>query len=200
MTDPIETLEALPPESPPREAVLASLRLFRYRAFATVLTVAVVVLGLAFAVRSVGGSGLDNDVRAVLEHDGVEFRAVSGSAMIGAVWVSVTEVATSPGGSAVRVVLVDTGTPERVVDLDVLAVRQGSAELGPHLSIQSLGRDAGRNSTAVWVSLDRFEDPIGAELEILVLPIPDTILEEGGELTVDDGFTGVVTIERNPLP
>jgi hypothetical protein len=43
-------------------------------------------------------------------------------------------------------------------------------------------------------------DPIGAEIESLVLPVPDSILEEGGELTVDDGFTGVVTIERNPIP
>ena len=200
MTDPIETLEALPPESPPREAVLASLRLFRYRTFATVLTLAVVVLGLAFVARSVGDSGLDDDVGAVLEHERVEHRAVSGSAMIGAVWVSVTEVATSPDGNAVRVVFVDTGTPERVVDLDVLAVRYGNGELGPHLSIPSLGRDAGRNSTAVWMPLRPFDDPVGAELEILVLPIPDTVLEEGGELTVDDGFTGVVTIERNPTP
>ena len=200
MTDPIETLEALPPESPPREAVLASLRLFRYRAFATVLTVAVAVLGLALVARSAAVSGLNEDVRSVLEHDGVEYRAVSGSTTIGAVSVSVTEIATSPAGNAVRVVFVDTGTPERVVDLDVLAVRQGSAELGPHLSIQSLGRDAGRNSTAVWVPLDQFEDPIGAEIEFLVLPIPDSVLEEGGELTSDDGFIGVVTIERNPRP
>ena len=200
MTDPIETLEALPPESPPREAVLASLRLFRYRAFATVLAVALIVLGLAFVARSVGGSGLDDDVRAVLEHEGVEYRAVSGSAMIGDVWVSVTEVATSPVGSAVRVVFVDTGTPERVVDLDVLAVRYDNGELGPHLSIPSLGRDEGRNSTAVWVPLRQFDDPVGAELEFLVLPIPDTVLEQGGELTADDGFTGVVTIERNPTP
>lgn len=200
MTDPIETLAALPPESPPREAALASLRLFRYRAFSAVLTVAVVVVGLALVARSVAGSGLDDDVRAVLEHDGVESRPVSGSAMIGAVWVSVTEVATSPAGNIARVVFVDTGTPERVVDLDVLAIQQGSAELGPNVSIQSLGRDAGRNSTAVWVPLLRFEDPIGAEIKFLVLPIPDTVLDEGGELTSDDGFTGVVTIERNPTP
>ena len=200
MTDPIETLEALPPESPPREAVLASLRLFRYRAFATVLTVAVVVLGLAFIGRSVGGSGLNDDVRSVLEHEGVEYRAVSGSAMIGDVWVGATEMATSPTGNAVRIVFVDTGTPERVIDLDVLAVRYSNGEFGPHLSIPSLGRNEGRNSTAVWVPLRPFDDPVGAELQILVLPIPDTVLEEGGELTVDDGFTGVVTIERTPTP
>jgi len=48
--------------------------------------------------------------------------------------------------------------------------------------------------------LDQFEDPIGAEIEFLVLPIPDSVLEEGGELTSDDGFIGVVTIERNPRP
>lgn len=200
MTDPIETLEALPPESPPREAVLASLRLFRYRVFATLLAVAVAVFGLAFVARSAAGSSLEDEVRAVLEHDGVEYRAASGSAMIGAVWVSVTEVATSPAGNLVRVVFVDTGTPERVVDLDVRAVRYDNGELGPHLSIQSLGRDEGRNSTAVWVPLRPFDDPVGAELEILVLPIPDTVLDEGGELTVDDGFTGVVTIERTPNP
>ena len=200
MDDPIKTLEALPPESPPRDALLASLRLFRYRAFATVLTVAVVVLGLAFIARSAAGSSLDDEVRAVLEHEGVEYWAASGSTMIGAVWVSVTEVVTSPVGNAVRVVFVDTGTQERVVDLEVLAVGYDNGEDGPYLSIPSLGRDVGRNSTAVWVPLRPFDDPDGAELEILVLPIPDTVLEEGGELTSDDGFTGVVTIERNSRP
>lgn len=200
MTDPIETLEALPEESPPREALLASLRLFRYRAIATVLTVLVFVLALAVVARSLGGSGLDDDVRAVLEDDAVEYRAVSGSAMIGAVWVSVTEIATSPAGNAVRIVFVDTGTPEREVDLDVLGVRYDNGEFGPNLSIPSLGRNPGRNSTAVWVPLREFDDPIGAEIQILVLPIPDTVLEQGGELTSDDGFTGVVTIERNPTP
>ena len=44
MTDPILALEAMEPESPPREVVLGALRLFRYRVIATVAVQAVVNL------------------------------------------------------------------------------------------------------------------------------------------------------------
>lgn len=196
MTDPIETLRALPPESPPREAVLASLRLFRYRTVATILLAAIAVLGLAIVGRATGGEHRDGEVRDILEHHLVEYQAVTGTQQIGPVRITVTEVATSPAGNAARVLFEHTGSAEREIDFDLLAVRQGTATLAPIVSVPTLGTDAGRRSTAEWVPLDPIKDPIGAALEWLVLPIPDSILDEGGELTVDDGFTGVVTIER----
>jgi hypothetical protein len=200
MSDPIETLEGLPPESPPREVVLSSLRLFRYRAFTAVLVVVVAVLGLAFVANTVGRSQVDREARTILENDRVEFRPASGTALIGSVQVTVTEVAISPAGNAARVVFVDVGTPEPAVEIDVSAVRQGSATLGANISIQSLGRHEGRTGTAVWLPLDPTMDPFGADIEIIVLPIPQSILDEGGELTSDDGHTGVVTIERPFAP
>ncbi len=196
MSDPIETLAALPPESPPREAVLASLRLFRYRALTTILLIAVTVLGLALLGRGLRETRLDGEILDVLEHDRVEFLAAGGSAQIGPVLVTVTEVAAAPSGNAARVVFEHTDGTEREIDLDLLAIRQGSAVSTPIISVPSLGRESGRRSTAVWVPLDPQMDPMGAALEWLVLPIPDSILDEGGELTSDDGFTGVVTIER----
>ncbi len=196
MTDPIDTLRALPPESPPREAVLASLRLFRYRVLATILLVAVAILGLALVARSVGVDRLDADVRDILERDRAEFRPVAGSEQIGPVRVTVTEVATSPAGSAARVLLQHTEGTEREIDVNLVAIRRGGAVLEPLVSLPSLGRDSGRSTAAVWVPLDHTQDPIGTALEWLVLPIPDSILDEGGELSSDDGFTGVVTIER----
>lgn len=197
MNDPIDTLEGLPPEAPPREVVLASLRLFRYRAFTTVLAAIVAAFGLVMVSRSVGSSGLeiDRETRAILEHDRVEFRPVSGTTLIGSVQVTATEMAMSPAGNAVRLVFVDTGTTEPVVDLDILGVRQGTANLGPNISIQSLGRSEGRTGTAVWVPLDPTLDPIGAAIDVFVLPVPQSILDEGGELTAEDGTTGVVTID-----
>ncbi len=196
MTDPIDTLRSLPPESPPREAVLASLRLFRYRAITTILVVAVSVLGIALVARSVGEDPLDSEVREILEHDRVEIQTVTGSDQIGPVRITVTEAATSPDGNAVRVVLQHTEGTEREIDVNLVAIRRGGAVLEPLISVPSLGRDSGRSSAALWVPLDPDTDPIGAALEWLVLPIPDSILDEGGELTSDDGFTGVVTIER----
>jgi hypothetical protein len=200
MTDPIDTLEVLPPESPPREAVLASLRLFRYRALTMILVAVVAVLALVVIVRAAGGSDLDSDVRAVLEDDRVEFQPVSGTTLIGSVQVTVTELATSPAGNAVRVVFVDVGTAEPSVDLNLVGVRQGNGLFEPNISIQSLGRNDGRTGTAVWLPLDPVLDPIGAAIEFFVLPIPQSILDEGGELTSDEGFTGVVTVERNITP
>ncbi len=196
MTDPIETLAALPPETPPREAVLASLRLFRYRALTTILLVAVTVLGLALFGQSAQQPRFDGEIAEVLEHDQVEFAPAAGSAQIGPVRVTVTEVATAPVGNAARMVLEQTEGTDREISLDIVAVRQGTAKSEPILSIQSVGRDQGRRSTAVWVPLDPVMDPVGAAIEWFVLPIPDSILDEGGELTSDDGLTGVVTIER----
>lgn len=200
MSDPITTLESLKPESPPEEAVLASLRLFRYRALAAVALVVALVMALTLVARATLGSSQDDDVRDVVDDASASFEPATGSAMIGMVAVTATEVASADSGSAVRLIFVDMGTPERQVDLDVSAVRQGGGEAGPVVSIPSLGREAGRNSTAVWVPLDERLDPFGAAIEILVMPIPDFILEEGGELSSDDGFTGVVTIERKTSP
>lgn len=196
MSDPIDRLEGLPPESPPREVVLASLRLFRYRALTAILVTAIVVAGLVIAARTVARPQLDEDVRAVLEDSRVEYQPVSGSTRIGPVQVTVTEVASSPMGNVARLLFVDTGSTTPSVDLDVLGIRQGTATLGPIISIQSLGSAEGRTGTAVWVPLDPILDPIGARIDVLALPIPQSVIDEGGELTTDDGFTGVVTIER----
>lgn len=200
MSDPIAALESLPPESPPREVVLSSLRLFRYRAIATIALAGALVLALALIVREAQPSSIDSEVRKVIEDPGASFRLASGSTTIGMIRVTVTEVASSDEGNAVRLLFEDLGTPERIVDLDLLSVSQGGVEVGPVVSIQSLGRNAGRDSTAAWVALDESLDPFGADIEILVLPIPDAILDEGGVISSDAGLAGVVTIERTNGP
>lgn len=196
MNDAIAALESLEPESPPREVVLSALRLFRYRAIAAVAVIALAIGALVWIAQIARGSTVNPEAQKVVEDSRAAFQPAAGSAMVGTVRVTATEVASAPSGHAVRLVFEDVGTPEPVVDLDVAAIRQGSAELGPVVSIQSLGRREGRSSTAAWVPLDERADPFTASIEILVLPIPDSILDEGGELTSDDGFTGVVTIER----
>ena len=93
------------------------------------------------------------------------------------------------------------GERERSIELGVLRVIQGTTESTPgSLNINDLGRDNGRRSTAVWVPLDTRADPFTAQIEVFVLPIPDSILDEGGELSSDDGITGIVIIERQANP
>ena len=200
MTDPITALETMEPESPPREVVLGALRLFRYRVIATVAVAALVILGL-FWFASRGASALPVEVASVIEHPQANFEPADGSTMIGNVRVSVTEVATSPDGRVARLVFEAIGERERSIEVGVLRVVQGTTETSPaNLNINDLGRDNGRRSTAVWVPLDTRADPFTAQIEVFVLPIPDSILDEGGELSSDDGITGIVTIERQANP
>jgi hypothetical protein len=201
VTDPILALEAMEPESPPREVVLGALRLFRYRVIATV-AVAALLIGALFWFASGGrGSALPADVAIVIDHPQATFEPADGTTMIGAVRVSVTEVATSPEGRVARLVFEAIGERERSIELGVLRVAQGTTESSPgNVSIQDLGRDGGRRSTAVWVPLDPRADPFTAQIEVFVLPVPDSILDEGGELSSDDGITGIVTIERTSNP
>lgn len=200
MTDPLDALRAMEPESPPREVVLASLRLFRYRVLAIASVVIVVVVGAIALAATLSGGALPDDVRAVVEHDRAEFRPATGAQQIGMVRVTVTEVVSSPSGNAVRLVFEDIGSPEREIQIDVLAIRQGSAVLSPFLNLPVLGRDTGRTTAAVWILIDPMADPYGAEIEVLILPIPDSVLDEGGTVSSDDGTTGMVTIERSTTP
>lgn len=201
MNDPILALEALEPESPPSEVVLGALRLFRYRLIATVAVAALLIGALLWFASSGRASALPADVAIVIDHPQATFEPANGTTMIGAVRVSVTEVATSPDGRVARLIFETIGERERSIELGILRVIQGTTESSPgDVSLQDLGRDGGRRSTAVWVPLDTQADPFTAQIEVFVLPIPDSILDEGGELSSDDGITGIVTIERTNNP
>ena len=197
MSDPILALEAMEPESPPREVVLGALRLFRYRVIATIAIAALLVGGLLGFATLRRASTLPADLAIVIDHPQAGFEPAQGSSMIGDVRVSVTEVASSPDGRAARLVFEAIGARERSIILEILRVIQGSTESTPaDVSIQDLGRDSGRRSTAVWVPLDTRADPFTAQIEVLVLPVPDSVIDGGGEISSEDGITGIVTIER----
>lgn len=201
MTDPIQALEAMEPESPPREVVLGALRLFRYRVIATVAVAALVIVGLVWFASIERQSALPADVASVVDNPQAVFEPASGSTMIGPVRVSVTEVATSPEGRVARLIFEAIDEQERSIELEILGVIQDATMSSPaDVSIQSLGRDSGRRSTAVWVPLEAQADPFTAKIEVLVLPVPDSFLDEGGELSSDDGITGIVTFERISNP
>lgn len=201
MTDPIAELEAMEPESPPREVVLGALRLFRYRVIATVAVVALVMGALVWIAGGRQTAALPPEVLDVIDHPQAAFVPAEGSTMIDMVRVTVTEVASSPDGRAARLVFETVGERPRSIELEIVRVIQGTGESSPgNLSIQDVGRDGGRRSTAVWVPLDTRADPFTAQIEVLVLPIPDSILDGGGVITSDDGITGIVTIERPTNP
>jgi hypothetical protein len=199
MTDPIDALEGLPLESPPRDALLASLRLFRYRALTVITVITIVVAGLTFVALATSRQ-VDAQTPGIVSDTAVEFLPATGTTLIGSIQVTVTEVAISPTESAARLLFVDTGSPGPETDIEIREIRQGSTMNQQPISVPSIGIRSERTSTAMWIPLDPAADPFGAVIEVFVLPIPQSILDEGGELNSDDGFTGFVTIERLVSP
>ena len=179
MTDPIQLLEDLDPESPPGEAVVAAVRLFRYRALSVILgsVVFLVVFGaLLGRLQPVSEAVAAEDLgrRAGSVHVPLQ---VHGSTA--GLDISATEFIGADGEGFVRFVF--SSDFEQAAGYEIFVAefadqrknsRDGEFE-------QSLDRRFSR-SRAVWIPVDRAD---GFSIVWGVFPVDGVFLEEGGVLT-----------------
>jgi hypothetical protein len=208
MSNPIDVLERQPLESPPEEIVLGAVRLFRYRAIATVTAiVAIAVIGYA-VISAVSASDRQQRLDSVLTSPSAQVVALDAVGTVDGIEFRLTESVWDNGVGFVRVIATETRSDrsEPQVDIEVGEVRVRFAGVNgeavssvvnqPSLTI---GRSSETRATgSFWVEY-LSESPVGDTLSVrfIVVPIPQDFLDNGGELTSDeDGTTGTITFER----
>ena len=197
MTDPIDELIQTADEPVPQEIVLSAVRLFRYRALATVggILATVAVLGLALVLSSRTdpedrGAALAGDREAV-------HIAVAESEVIGGVRIALTEIVWKDGTGFARITASTEIQPEfPEVMVEVLGV-EALGETSSYPDSSTLDLDLRHQSAGRWVEFSAPEVPWNdIAVEVLVLPVPREISENGGELSARSGTTAHIRYER----
>lgn len=203
MTDPVQTLTRQPLESPPEEIVLGAVRLFRYRAVATVaslLAIGAIVVTVLRAGPSEPTEGVVDDPRAVVHAldatgtiDGIEFRLTESTWLDGRgfIRVIVTEL---DSGRTEPEVLVEVGDV-RLTFADVSGETTSTVVNQPSVTV---GRtDAARTTASFWVEYESERPPADTlSIDFVVVPVPLDVVENGGVVSSEGATTGTITYER----
>ncbi len=200
MTDPLDRLEALGDEPVPAEIVLSAVRLFRYRAIATIGALVAGLLLVGLILTNVTDTGPSAQV-AELEREPDSVRVVLGESVeIEGIEITLTEVIWHEGTGFVRVVAQETlnGRPEPEVMVDIVSVETEDGAVSSFPESSTLDLDRRHAVAARWIQFDAAQPPVTyLAVDALVLPVPQEILDEGGELSSEDGTTTRIVYERN---
>ena len=179
MTDPIATLEQLPPESPPNEVVLTAVRIFRYRAIATVALLVVGVFALGWALTQLQGATIDSDLARLLADDEAQTIVLGAADVVDGFRVEAVELVWNEDRGFLQVLVsAPPDAAESEIGVSIAEVRVDGRSAGRNLddrdrTFGTLGRD----QASLWLPLDVNTTPGRLDVDVQLRPAGEGVLE-----------------------